>query len=439
MPSGELSGEEVNEWDFWQASFTPGGLLWLSDQASVQLADLERDLMSAPYQGVEPAFSADGALMALYDQNRVSVYDHQAGRRTLLLDGSYAQLAKILFSPDGSTLAGDVYTLHCATCSEVDGLDHYLVVWSAQDGSILVQLPQPDYLGMLSYSADGRNLILAELESFQVLEAADGSPVAFVEGFTGPIGVIALSPDGQTLAVAYNREPYAPRFWNLGDGVVECEWFGQPGGVMIDDIAVAYSPDEKYLAVGNDLWVLGPGLGNETKISLDTTCWTYHVAFSPRDNTLATGCFDGQLDLWQIPQGTLVKSLRGYTSWADEMAFSPSGEHLAAVYNVPDYLVQVWQLPGGTPTFSLEGGHFTRVTYSPDGLLLGTVLANPEYDQFGWPAGFVQLWSASDGKSWTNLKWAMRSAWPSLQTAPFWQPVPWMRLYGSGKRQVAGC
>ena len=138
MPSGELSGEEVNEWDFWQASFTPGGLLWLSDQASVQLADLERDLMSAPYQGVEPAFSADGALMALYDQNRVSVYDHQAGRRTLLLDGSYAQLAKILFSPDGSTLAGDVYTLHCATCSEVDGLDHYLVVRSAQDGSILV-------------------------------------------------------------------------------------------------------------------------------------------------------------------------------------------------------------------------------------------------------------------------------------------------------------
>ncbi|MGW8225801.1 MAG: WD40 repeat domain-containing protein [Anaerolineales bacterium] len=397
-------GNEVNKWDFHQAGFTPGGQLWLADQESVRLADIERDLMGAPYQGAQPAFSPDGALMALYDQEQVSVYDHQAGRRKMILEGKFVRVEKILFSPDGKTLSGDVFTLRCPTCSEIDGLDHYLVVWSAQDGSILEQLPQPDYLGMLSYSADGRQLILAELESFQVLEIANGSPLALEEGFTAPVGGMALSPGGRTLAVAYNREPYALRFWSLDDGVVEREWFGQPGGVMIDDIAVAYSLDEKYLAVGNDLWVLGPGPGTETKISLDTTCWTYHVAFSPRENSLSTGCFDGQLDLWQIPQGILEKSLRGFSSWVNEMAFSPDGDFLAAIYNVPDYLVQVWQLPGGNPAFSLEGGHFTRVTYSPDGLLLGTVLANPEYDQYGWPAGIVQLWSASDGEELVQLE-----------------------------------
>jgi WD40 repeat protein len=397
------SGEVANKWDFWQGGFTPGGLLWLSDQESVRLADLERDLMSAPFRGIQPAFSADGALMALYDQNQVSVYDHQAGRRTLLLEGNYVRLEKILFSPDGSTLAGDVWTLRCSTCSEMDGLDHYLVLWSAQDGSLLVQLPQPDSLGMLSYSADGEQLILADLEFFQVLEAADGSPIAFVEGFTAPLGGMALSPEGQTLAAAYNREPYTLRFWNLDDGMVEREWYGQPGGVTIDDVSVAYSPDGKYLAVGDDIWILEHGASTGNVLLVDTPCWANHVAFAPQDYTLATGCFDGQLDLWQIPKGTLVNSLGDYSGWVNEMAFSPSGENLAVIYNVPDYLVQVWQLPKGELLFAITGGHFTRVAYSPDGLILATILANQEYDQYGWPAGFVQLWEASSGEEIQQL------------------------------------
>ena len=53
--------------------------------------------------------------------------------------------------------------------------------------------------------------------------------------------------------------------------------------------------------------------------------------------------------------------------------------------------------------FTLSGGHFTRVAFSADGHMLATVLANPEYDQYGWPAGYVQLWSAADGVELTRL------------------------------------
>lgn len=66
--------------------------------------------------------------------------------------------------------------------------------------------------------------------------------------------------------------------------------------------------------------------------------------------------------------------------------------------------MQVWQLPDGKAAFALTGGHFTRVAYSPDGSTLATVMANPEYDQYGWPADFVQLWSASDGKELAHLE-----------------------------------
>ncbi|MGB2894695.1 MAG: hypothetical protein WBB65_00850, partial [Anaerolineales bacterium] len=38
-----------------------------------------------------------------------------------------------------------------------------------------------------------------------------------------------------------------------------------------------------------------------------------------------------------------------------------------------------------------------------DGRTLATVVANEEYDQYGWPAGFVYLWGASDGKELDQL------------------------------------
>jgi WD40 repeat protein len=100
----------------------------------------------------------------------------------------------------------------------------------------------------------------------------------------------------------------------------------------------------------------------------------------------------------------LEGSFGGYSSWVNELAYSSDGERLAAIYNVPDYLVQIWQLPEGAASFKLTGGHFTRVVYSADGRILATVRANPEYDQYGWPAGFVQLWSATDGKELAQLE-----------------------------------
>jgi len=65
--------------------------------------------------------------------------------------------------------------------------------------------------------------------------------------------------------------------------------------------------------------------------------------------------------------------------------------------------VQVWQLPDGKPSFILTGGHFTQVAYSADGRTLATVMVNEEYDQYGWLAGFVQLWNALDGKELAQL------------------------------------
>ncbi len=396
------SGTEVNKWDFRHAGFAPGGQLWLEDNETVRLVYVDRNLVTAPFNGTQPSFSADGMLMALFANRQISLYDHQKGRRIQSLEGNYVNMDGVLFSPDGQTLAGDVYTLHCPTCSEMDGLDRYLVLWRSADGSIINKIEHPS--GWMGYSVDGIFLAAVQTENVQIVKTADGSIVNKIDGFTAPIAGMALSPDGKTVAAVHETSPYTLRLWDLQTRRVN-RTLHSPQAPNLSTVDVAYSPDEKYLAVGGDLWELATGkrlAEIEQAIGEKTSCWSSSVAFSP-EGKLATGCFEGQLDLWSIPDGALIKSIGSYKSWVNGLEFSPDGEHLAAIYSDPDSLVQVWQLPEGEAVFTLHGGHFTRVVYSADGKTLATVMANEEYDQYGWQAGFVQIWNASNGAELVQL------------------------------------
>jgi WD40 repeat protein len=400
------SGTEMNSWNVRNAGFAPDGQLWLEDANSVRLVDMVTGTVTAPFSGVKPSFSADGTQMALFANGQIWLYNHQKGRRTQMLEGNYAQIDGVLFSPDEQTLAGDVYTLHCPTCSEMDGLDRYLVLWRAADGSIITMVEHQDQSGWLGYSVDGSILAAVQMGNVQIVKTADGTIVNHIDGFTAPIAGMALSPDGKTLAAVHATEPYTLRLWDLETGGVNRTLQNQQAP-NLSTVEAAYNPDGKYLAVGGDLWDLAAGeqlTEMEKAITEVTSCWTSGVAFSPQGDTLATGCFDGQLDLWSFPEGGLLHRIGGYSSWVEGLAFSPQGDQLAAIYNVPDYLVQVWQLPEGTAAFTLTGGYFTRVIYSADGRTLVTVMAKEEYDQYGWEAGIVQLWSASDGEELARLE-----------------------------------
>jgi WD40 repeat protein len=395
------SGSEVNQWKAQHAGFSPGGQLWLEDDGMVRLMDIKRDLVTAPFQGAQPSFLADGSVMALFANRQVSLYDPQNGRRVQMLEGNYVRTESLLFSPDGKTVAGDMYSMHCPTCSEIDGLDRYLVLWRTADGSIITQMKRQEQSGWIAYSKDGNQVAAVQTEYLLILNAADGSVKQLIEGFTAQIEGMVIAPDGKTLASLYGLEPYILRMRDLESGqVVRTLQKDQANGAVIH-IELAYSPDGGILAMGGDLWGLATGermTAVEQAISAKTSCWSSDVAFAPKGFTLATGCFDGQLDLWAMPEGVHAKRIAGYTSWVEGLAYSPNGDRLAAIYGVPDYLVQVWQLPEGKPAFTLEGGHFTRVTYSPDGRTLATVRADPEYDQYGWPAGLVEMWGAAHGE-----------------------------------------
>ena len=76
---------------------------------------------------------------------------------------------------------------------------------------------------------------------------------------------------------------------------------------------------------------------------------------------LASGSRDGTLRLWQLPDGTQVKTQKTYADAVEQLSISPDGRWLVSgsacwASDAPDHVaVQVWQLPDGSVLKTLKG------------------------------------------------------------------------------------
>ncbi len=92
-----------------------------------------------------------------------------------------------------------------------------------------------------------------------------------------------------------------------------------------------------------------------------------------------------------------LQDLTKSSSRVEGLAFSPGGDNLAVGYGSRDYLIQVLKIPEAKAAYTFGNGLFSRVIYSPNGLILATVRVDPEYGHIGWLAGFVEIWEMDDG------------------------------------------
>ncbi|MET0787890.1 MAG: hypothetical protein ABWY33_01490, partial [Cellulomonas sp.] len=262
------------------------------------------------------------------DPHPVRVLDAQTlaevGTYDGFVDGAYVNRDGLKFSADGSRLAAVAW---------VGDRPAELMVWDTEHPAAPVFRVSlvPRLYGRVELSPDGKTLYFAQRSGAERLRAFDvdtGSQLLMdnPEWRAEREGIIALSPDGTTLARS------------------------DADGVAVLD---ARTFERRYTLVAE----------SEGVSALD---------FGPDGSRLAAGYADGTIIVWDVPTRGQVRTLHGHTREVTDLAFNPDGETLYSV--APDRLLLAWDVGGsrgypGWRAFDAQPAGFdlARSIPSPDG------------------------------------------------------------------------
>ncbi len=286
----------------------------------------------------------------------------------------------VAYSPDGRHVAA------------ADELASRLALYdTANEAGVGYTIPMGP-IGALAFSADGRTLATghgdgsARLWDVASLLASRGDPAtpeprASVVGPGGPVGALAASRDGRFLAIGGDNAGVTLADPATGKTLL-CLALATDGRHVR---RLAFSPDSGTLAAavegvegaGVVLWDAPSARDGEEppclvarRLSPTSTVTALSLAFSPDSRTLAVG--NGGVILWDLAAGRPTRAY-SFPSRAESLAFAPDGRTLAV--GRLDGVAAIWDPSAGKEllTFSpYEGATVTGVAYAPDGRTLAT-------------------------------------------------------------------
>jgi eukaryotic-like serine/threonine-protein kinase len=256
----------------------------------------------------------------------------------------------------------------------------------ARDRSIrgLVKtIPADGILHKLAVTPDGRRAAgVGPNDGFRLWDLSSGALIADARGKDAEQDCIAVSPNGDVIATGGFGGNVLVR--SAIDGAALQSLKGHTDSVR----AVAFSGSGRQLAsAGSDstvrLWSTEPW---QIEAVLPAGKQITAAAYRPRTSTLALGCRDGSVQLWDAAAKIKFGDLRAHGDPVETLAFSADGARLLS--GAQDRTAKVWNADSGALLASLEPHQESVVgaEFSPDGRWIVTVARD----------GLVRLWHASD-------------------------------------------
>jgi WD40 repeat protein len=410
------------------ASATDGGVVWLWDVASSDPAAGPK-LLHHRWPVVKVAFAPDGRTLATASGGALWLWDlATAGldpHPRHYLKGHDDTILQVEFGPDGKTLAstssdGTARLWDLAAPSPITNPQIFHHEYNVDVYRVALT---PDGKTLASASADGTVRLWD-------LTAPDPAAHPHILPHGQPIDLLAIAPDGRTLASAlFNSGDGTVRLWDLTapdpaarprilhherpvlqvaftpdnrtlatatiDGTVRLSDLTAPDPAarprIIQHHGLAWftiAPDGHMLATGSRegvdrvrLWDLtAPDPVRAARVLRDDAP-THYLAFAPEGNTLAAACGDGTVRLWDLTasdSATHPHILKGHCGEFPWVAFAPDGKTLASgALKSGDGTFRLWDLTAPDPAASprvIKGHKKTlhNVIFAPDGKRLAT-------------------------------------------------------------------
>ncbi|NES72908.1 MAG: WD40 repeat domain-containing protein [Okeania sp. SIO2D1] len=279
-----------------------------------------------PDSAFSVTISFDGEILASSRGQDIQLWNLQTGKLLETLSSHQANVRSVAISPDGKTLAS----------GSGDGT---VKLWDIPTGEMLVSFLHSGVVTAVGFTADGRAVIGCsadrgmkswDIYTGQLLHRMNGTqPIAFGAG---------------GLRMAASGGPRFIRLWNAEQGQ------------LLRNLSIPNTNNNRgieAIAFSEDGQTIAHAMKGESKISVwDVETWKVRytlekhsqaikaIAISPDGKILASSSEDGNINLWDLGTGKLLRSIKGDGA----IVFSPDSKQLVSVSQ--DNLIQLWQIYG---------------------------------------------------------------------------------------------